>query len=257
MRDVEEKNRLVQSVDRAIRIVKRLAENPQGLSLSDLAGQVDLPVQTVQGLLKTLQAHQWVNHLGRGKPYLLGPGIHQLSRQSLDRQDKGALAREPVYSLSRKISEYVLLAELRGTYSVALLEARSDQPLNVNYESHSFIYLHAMSTGKILLAFLPTDQQTRVLEQLKLIDDGLHKETNVKRLRKELQEIIQRGYATNIQKELGVGSMAVPVYGVGGNVVAALGTSVPLTRFGPDRQETLLQELLSTARTIQKEWSES
>ncbi len=255
MSETEEKTRLVQSVDRAIRMVKILAAKPQGLSLSELAGQVELPVQTVQGLLKTLQAHQWVNHLGRGKPYLLGPGIHQLSRQSLDLQDKAVLAREPVFSLSRKIGEYVLLVELRGTYSIALVEARSDQPLNVNYESGSFIYLHSMSTGKILLAFLPADRQEQILEKLKLVDDGLNNEVTLKRLRKELQEVIQRGYATHIQEKLGVGSIAVPVFGVHGNVVAALGTSAPLTRFDEERREKLRRELLKTAGEIQKGWT--
>lgn len=246
---------MVQSVDRAIRILKILAATPQGLSLSDLAGRVELPVQTVQGLLKTLQAHQLINHLGRGRPYLLGPGLHQLSRQSLDLQDKAALARESVFSLARKIGEYVLLAELRGTYSMALVEARSDQPLNVNFENSSFIYLHSMSTGKIFLAYLSPDRQEQVLEKLKLVDEALNNAAAIKRLKKELQEVIQRGYATHIQEKLGVGSIAVPVYGVQGAVVAALGTSAPLIRFGKDRVEKLHQDLLKTAEEIRNTWS--
>lgn len=255
MADTSDKVRLVQSVDRAIRIVEILSEHPEGLNLTELSQRVELPVQTTQGLLKTLQVHQWVNHLGRGKPYLLGAGVHQLSRRFLGRQDKGALARESVVALSQKIGEYVLLVELRGTYASALAEAKSDQPLNVDFENHSFIHLHAMSTGKILLAFLPSDQQERVIEKLKLVDNSLSSEAATKRLAKEFQEIIQQGFATNVQEKLGVASIAVPVHGPDGGVVAALGTSLPLTRFSDDRQDKLRRELLRTAVAIRKAWS--
>src|SRR4029079_75500 len=74
----------IQSVDRAVRILKALGEHPGRLGLSDLSDRVGLAKTTVHGLLRTLQEHGLVEqHLDTDK-YQLGPQLLQLGNSYLD-----------------------------------------------------------------------------------------------------------------------------------------------------------------------------
>ena len=50
--------RTIQSLDRAVALLELLATRAEGLGLGRIAAQTGLPPQTVQGLLRTLQAHE-------------------------------------------------------------------------------------------------------------------------------------------------------------------------------------------------------
>ena len=74
----------IQSVDRAVRILKALGQHPGRLGLGDLADRVGLAKTTVHGLLRTLQEHGLVEqHLDTDK-YQLGPELLQLGNSYLD-----------------------------------------------------------------------------------------------------------------------------------------------------------------------------
>ena len=68
----------IQSVDRAVRILKALGEHPGRLGLSDLADRVGLAKTTVHGLLRTLQEHGLVEQHAESDKYQLGPELLQL-----------------------------------------------------------------------------------------------------------------------------------------------------------------------------------
>jgi DNA-binding IclR family transcriptional regulator len=93
---------------------------------------------------------------------------------------------------------------------------------------------HATATGKVLLADLSEDELQAVLTDLpaqtpKTITDGAL-------LRRELQRVRERGYATNVEElEIGYMAVAVPVRTQGARVVAALGIGGPRLRLSVER----------------------
>ena len=70
---------MIQSVDRAIRILKALAAGPGRLGVSELSERLGLAKGTVHGLLRTLQAHGLVEQHPDSDKYQLGPQLLQLS----------------------------------------------------------------------------------------------------------------------------------------------------------------------------------
>jgi DNA-binding IclR family transcriptional regulator len=83
-RDSTMAQKQIQSVDRAVRILKALGQHPGRLGLGDLAERVGLAKTTVHGLLRTLQEHGLVEqHLDTDK-YQLGPELLQLGNSYLD-----------------------------------------------------------------------------------------------------------------------------------------------------------------------------
>src|SRR6266516_5586021 len=75
---------MIQSVDRAVRILKALAGGPGRLGVSELSDRLELAKGTVHGLLRTLQAHGLVEQHPDSDKYQLGPQLLQLSNRYLD-----------------------------------------------------------------------------------------------------------------------------------------------------------------------------
>src|ERR1044072_7875151 len=75
---------MIQSVDRAVRILKALAGGPGRLGVSQLSDRLGLAKGTVHGLLRPLQAHGLVEQHPDSDKYQLGPQLLQLSNRYLD-----------------------------------------------------------------------------------------------------------------------------------------------------------------------------
>src|SRR5438874_53470 len=75
---------MIQSVDRAARILKALAGGPGRLGVSELSSRLGLAKGTVHGLLRTLQDHGLVEQHADSDKYQLGPALLELSNRFLD-----------------------------------------------------------------------------------------------------------------------------------------------------------------------------
>ncbi len=74
---------MIQSVDRAIRILTAL-QGARRMTLSELAGRLELPPSTVHGIVRTLVGHGMVvQEHGSGR-YQLGPAVLRLGNVYLD-----------------------------------------------------------------------------------------------------------------------------------------------------------------------------
>ncbi len=247
--------RTIQSVDRVVAILDQLAAAPAGLTLKALADHLRLAPQTLQGLLRTLQAHRLVTQDGHGQPYTLGPHVHALSRAWVDHCDLPALARDALGELSDVVNENILLAEMRGGVVLGLAETRSQRTLMVRPELNSREYLHTMATARVLLAFLPPDQQGAILATMRFTKLGPNTITTAARFRKELAAVRAHGHAVCLEEcGQGVAALAVPVRSHAGEVAAALGVSLPLVRLDRWTVPDLLSRLTATARQIESAW---
>ncbi len=91
--------------------------------------------------------------------------------------------------------------------------------------------LHAGSTGKAILSVVPVDLRNLVLNRPL---DSLTDTTVIDRtaLEAELTEIAEAGVAVSRgERQVGAGSVAAPVYAMGGLVVGAISVCGPIDRF--------------------------
>ena len=248
--------RTVQAVDRAVHLLDLLAAHPEGLALSRLAQATGLLPQTAQSLLRTLEVHELAAQQGRGAPYTLGPHAHKLGGQWTRQNEGGVRARAAVVALARELSEYVVLAALRGRTLVGLLEATpDDQALVVVPGVELSGGLHAMATSKLLIAHLDDEARERLVASLDMEKTGPRAITNRDELRCQLAAIRRRGAAVCIEENgVGVAAAAVPVREASGRVAAALGVALPRVRFPASRRPEILRRLRQTAVEIERVW---
>ncbi len=248
--------RTVQSVDRAVAILERLAGSRAGLSLTELAGALHLAPQTAQSLLRTLQHHAWVAQASARGRYRLGPAAGEVVRRWHDGQDRAALAEPLVTELGRRLAEYVILTEWAGGVLVPLLEVRADRELSVRGEAYGPERLHTMATGKLLLAMLDAPRRRRIVASLPLHRRGPNSVTDRAALLEQLETIGRAGVAIcREEAAAGVVAVAVAVPAPADKPPAALGTALPLARYDAARRAALLDELQRAGRAIATAWA--
>lgn len=251
------RQRAIQSVDRALNLLEMLSSEENGLSLRELSARTGLCVQTVQGLLRTLELHDLVEQPKHGAPYRIGSGLSRLLHPTGSRRRRGLLAEPVVTRLVSVTQESALLAEWSGRQLAAVVNIQANQVLAVNSRCEFFSMLHTMSTGKLLLAHLPEKQREHILSELELPARTEFTITGREAFRRHLEEIRIRGYAESFnESNLGVAATAVPVSDAGGRVIAALGICLPSLRYRGTRPKTLRNELYQAAEEICRIWQQ-
>jgi len=239
----------VQSVDRALTILQMLAESGE-LGVTEIAGRLDVHKSTAFRLLGSLEQHRLVEQLGERGKYRLGFGIVRLAGATTARLD---LAREggPVCrQLAGEINETVNIAVMDAGAAVNITQEQGSAAVTAQNWIGQRTPLHATSSGKVLLAWADADALAAVLKA------GLEQRTpatitDPEALRAELDRIRQRGWACTVEElETGLNTVAAPVRGADGSVVAGLSASGPSYRLGTDSFPGLAKKLQAGADEI-------
>src|ERR1700757_5214114 len=203
---------MIQSVDRAVRILKALAGGPGRLGVSELSDRLGLAEGPVHGLLRTLQAHDLVEQPPDSDKYQLGPQLLQLSNRYLDLSELRSRSLAYSEALAGRADEAVRVGAFHGDEMLVVYHVlRPDTSLQIP-EVGSLLPLHATALGKAVLAYL--DQEVRLdlvgHEPAKLTGQTLLTRAGLSR---ELATVRERGYALeNEEAVLGEGGVAAPLF---------------------------------------------
>src|ERR1043166_8810284 len=203
---------VIQSVDRAIRILKALSAGPGRLGVSELSDRLGLAKGTVHGLLRTLQAHGLVEQHPDSDKYQLGPQLLQLSNRYLDLSELRSRSLAYSEALAGRADEAVRVGAFHGDGMLVVHHVfRPDTSLQI-LEVGSVLPLHATALGKAVLAYLDEPAATGVLRaELPRLTGHTHVQPSV--LKRELGSIRERGYALEREEAvLGEVGVAAPIF---------------------------------------------
>jgi IclR family transcriptional regulator, acetate operon repressor len=224
----------VQSVDRALRLVEILADR-QVAGVTELAAVIGVHKSTASRLLSTLEAHAIVEQDPTRGSYRLGPGLATLA---------GAITGSTRLFQSSHATAERLAHEVGETVNVAILDG--DAVVNVDQiipgpAAHSVDWmgrvtpLHATSSGKVLLSWLPEGDVAKLLDRT-MARFTPNTQTDPEELADELVRVRDQGWGVTLEElEVGLNSVSAPIFDRDGMVIAALTVSGPATRFGAER----------------------
>ena len=98
---------MVQSIERGIEILNLLKSGPLGVT--ELARATALPKTTVHRLLKTFEAHHWVELNGALKKYQLSWGVLPMAKSFLMSLDVRAIAQPYMVAIRDQLQQSVNL----------------------------------------------------------------------------------------------------------------------------------------------------
>lgn len=240
----------VQSVDRAISVLEILAQRGEA-GVSEVAGEIEVHKSTAFRLLGALEARGLVEQAGERGKYRLGFGIVRLAGAVTGRIDITQQGRPVCERLAEEIGETVNIAVMQEHYAINLYQVRGPGAITAHNWVGQLTPLHATSSGKILLAYLPGKERTAVLSSAGMKKVTASTITAKTKLEKNLAETRERGYSITLEElEIGLHAMAAPVRNRDGDVIAALSASGPGYRLTEERLHELSPILVKGAAEI-------
>ncbi|ABY95602.1 MULTISPECIES: IclR family transcriptional regulator [Thermoanaerobacter] len=218
----------VQSLERALKILEVLGKNPNGLGVTELAREVDLPKSTVYRLLSTLAKWGYVEQEKENEKYKLGLKIIELSSNILNNLELREVARQYLEELMEFANEVVHLCVLRDGEIVYIDKVESHNTIQMYSQIGKRAPVHCTAVGKAILAFLPQEEAISILKTKGLPRKTPNTITSLEEMLKHLEEIRRLGYAIdNVEHEEGIRCVAAPIFDYTGQVVASVSISGP------------------------------
>jgi len=226
----------VQSIDRAVQILRCFdARHPQ-LGISELARRTGLSTSTVHRLLGSMADNDLVRQTA-DRRYELGPLIIRLGRNGGIRTTLREAALPVARRLRDELDETVGIHELLHSGHRAVVDqVESHQELRRTYTEFGVpLPLPHGAPGKALLAHLPEKHREAVLARP--IDPATPRTiADPAALRVQLEEVRARGWAySDAERTPGIRAVAAPIFDDSGVVIGALGLSVPMIRMPDER----------------------
>ncbi|WP_127819088.1 IclR family transcriptional regulator [Microbacterium sp. CPCC 204701] len=236
---------------RGLSILEALSQHPDGISVTDLARAVSLPVSTTHRLLATETSLGFATFDPERKTYHLGTRVFELANRVRAVTDLGGIAHPVMRALSKRTGETVQLAVLSNARALFIEKVGTEQAVGIRGAVGQSEPLYATSTGKSLLSQLPPEQLEQLLDQIDLAPWSPTTITSREKLLAELELVRTRDYATADEEfDQGVRAIGVPVRDGRGLTRAALCISAPAFRVPMDRLVGWLPDLQEAAHEI-------
>lgn len=241
----------VQSIDRAVAILRCFDARTPDLGISDLARATGLSTSTVHRLLLAMQENGLVRQTAH-KRYAIGPLVVQLAHSGGIPASLRDAALPVLRALRDATGETTAVHELLPSgQRVVLDQVESHHQLRRTYTEFGIpVALPLGAPGKALLAFLPYERQLEVLkgplEQVlpRTITDAVV-------LAAQFAEIRERGFAMSLtERTPGIRSVAAPVFGHSGQVAGCLSVSGPEQRMPVERMEEYGMRIVAAAWSV-------
>jgi DNA-binding IclR family transcriptional regulator len=239
-------------LDKAFAVLEVMARTGRALTLAELASESRLPKPTAHRILHSLRDLGYADQADRRGTYRLSDRLNSLRQYGRD-----AALREKAMPMMRRLhqafDETVNLGLLEGVYIRYAHVIETAQALRWIVKPGARDAFHTTALGRSIVAFLPGQQQERLVAKASFLVRPADPRTARTRLERELAATRARGCALDEEETVaGVACVAAPL-GFLGEPLAAVSVSVPVNRFSPARRESLIKALRLEAAGSLKE----
>ncbi|MDN5898939.1 MAG: IclR family transcriptional regulator [Brachybacterium sp.] len=244
-------NGTVQSVERAAQVMEILAREGSA-GVGEIARELGVHGSTASRLLTALEAYDLVERDGDGGRSRLGVGVLRLAAATRNGLVLTAQAGPVCDALAEELGETVNVAVLRDGSAVNVYQAQGRRTVALHNWVGDRTVLHATSSGKMLMAHLPTTTLEPLLEAPRERFTATTV-TSAEDLQRQFAEARERGWAVAIEEfEEGLNAAAAPIRGPEGEVIAAVSAAGPAYRLPAEELPRVAEALVRAAEEISR-----
>ncbi len=240
---------LKNSVHKTFALLEYFTNQKLEWGVTELAKEVGSNKSTVFRFLTQMHSIGILDKNEQADKYRLGLKLFELGNRVKLRSAFVEKIHNDLLTVAQNIAETVHIAVLKNNQVLYIDKVESPQGLTINSQIGSTLPAHATGLGKVLLAHLPKHKQNQALDYIfdevgapYLTENTI---TSKRKLKKELIKINEDQFAIDREEfEKGLICVAIPVYNINGEVVAALSASGPAARF----EEKEVKNYVSTLR---------
>ncbi len=236
----------ISALQRGLRLLQLFSESPRGLTAKQVASLARLPVSTVHRFLSNLVSSGFLNRDGEGVHHL-GIACFSIGQAAAGQLDIRRLSLPYLRELNQQTRETIHLTVRHGLSAVYVEKLDSPEPLRIHSRIGASVPLYCTAVGKVMLAYMPADEQERVLPELDLKRLTPNSVGNLQELKTELFRVRKNGFASDLEEhELHIRCVAAPIWDHTGNVQSSLSITAPSIRM-PVARLRQLAPLIQTA----------
>lgn len=240
---------IIQGLIRGLAVIECFDEEHARMSITDVAQRTGLERATARRCLLTLA------HLGYatydGKFFQLTPRVLNLGHSYLAATPLPRLIQPFLEELSHATSESTSAAVLEGTDILYVARASTRRVMSINLGAGARLPAYCTSMGRTLLAALPRPEAQAILDRSDIVAYTERTKADMATITTELAVVAAQGFAVIDQElELGLCSIAVPLYNAIGQVVAAINIGAQTARAPTSR---MIAHFLPLMRKVQAE----
>jgi IclR family pca regulon transcriptional regulator len=239
------------SLARGLIVIQAFTQQSPQMTISQLSVKTGLSRAAVRRCLYTLTKLGFAG-AEDGSRYSLRPRMLTLSHTYTTSNTLSTAAQPILERMSASLRESFSVATLDGEDIVYIARTQVSRVMAVDLHIGSRLPAYCTSMGRVLLAYLPTEQLEQYLAKAVLTPHTTRTITSVEKLRLALRNVRRNGYALVDQEyEVGLRSLAVPVYAASGRVVATLNLSGNAPRLSVlEMQSRFLNHLRNAANEL-------
>jgi IclR family transcriptional regulator, pca regulon regulatory protein len=240
---------VIHGLIRGLAVIECFDEEHARLSITDVATRTGLQRATARRCLLTLA------HLGYatydGKFFQLTPRVLKLGHSYLATTPLPRLIQPFLDELSEATGESTSAGVLDGTDILYVARASTRRVMSINLAPGARLPAYCTSMGRTLLAALPQAEAQAILDRSDLVAYTDRTKADMAGITTELAVVAAQGFAVIDQElELGLCSIAVPLFNAQGKIVAALNIGAQTARAPTSR---MIAHFLPLMRKVQTE----
>lgn len=234
---------------KGLRVLEALARSEKPRGVAELARELEMTKSNVHRLLVTLVNQSFALKHDATGTYEASIKLWELGALVAGRLDVRRVAASFLPELKDRTCETAHLSILDGHHMVYIDRIEADQYVRTYGQIGARAPAHCTGTGKVMLAHAPQDVVDAALQDLPRYTR--HTITSASAMKAELERVKAQGYAiTKEEWRHGVWSVAAPIFGRTGKVVAGIGISGPAQRIRPRLMKELKPIVVATADAI-------
>ena len=244
----------IQSIDRAVAILKLLSQSDEGLPISTICSRLGLALGTAHRFLHSLIDNGLVTQDEKTKFYRIGLEMLRLTSGILNSDRLIETARQPMQAAANKLQNMVYLSrENHGeVICVSCVNDNVGPQMKFAAQIGSDMPFHAAAAGKIIMAYESPERIESLIQQkmpLQKFTENTHVTKEV--VMADMHKCRVQGYSVcDEELELGVVAVAAPIRNLDGRVNA----SVAVTGI---KANVVLDDLISIIKKCAEEISKA
>ncbi|MDN4492494.1 IclR family transcriptional regulator [Ureibacillus aquaedulcis] len=238
----------MQTIDRAMDIIKALANNSKWLSITELSKECKLPVSTMHRLLKSLEKHGLILQNEKTKEYGLGTLWLEYGLQMYDSIDFTSHIRAEMEKLMHIVKETIYFNKPMGETESLIFERidSSENQIRVVDKIGVRVPMNIGAANKTMLAHMDKAKSNQIINILVPESEKLI-------FLEHINEIKANGYGISRgERTEGTISIAAPVFNHSGDIEGAISIGCVSFNMTNEKLQFLIENVMESGRRISK-----
>lgn len=239
----------IPALARSFEVINCIAEQPEGISFSELVAETEAPKSSIFRILHTLEAASWVEK--KEDRYVLGHMFIHYGLKALSGRSIAEVAGPRLRELTEETGETSHLAIPSGKKSMIVEVVESKRHIITASGAGNLLPLYCTSHGKLFLTHNIGEDLEGFYYGESLKKMTPYTITEISDLRRELEVIRYQGYSEDRQEyHENIWCCAAPVFGREGDCIAAVGITGTTITCTPDRINGLCKTVKKAAEEV-------